>query len=151
MNIGSAAERSGVPPKTIRYYESIGLIAAADRRANNYRDYSESDVQTLRFIHRARSLGFSVKEVAGLLALWRDRRRASHDVKALALAHVDDIDRKIAELQSMRRTLTELTERCHGDQRPECPILDDLAGGDVPERRRGQATVVDHRQAGAGR
>ena len=86
MNIGSAAERSGVPPKTIRYYESIGLIAPADRRANNYRDYSESDVQTLRFIHRARSLGFSVRGVAGLLALWRDRRRTSHDVKALALA-----------------------------------------------------------------
>ncbi|HSE78244.1 MAG TPA: Cu(I)-responsive transcriptional regulator [Alphaproteobacteria bacterium] len=151
MNIGSAAERSGVPRKTIRYYESIGLIAAADRRANNYRDYSESDVQTLRFIHRARSLGFSVREVAGLLALWRDRRRASHDVKALAVAHVHDIDRKVAELQSMRRTLTELTERCHGDQRPECPILDDLAGGDVPERRRDQAAAANHRQAGAGR
>ena len=151
MNIGTAADQSGVPPKTIRYYESIGLIAPADRRANNYRDYSESDVQTLRFIHRARSLGFSVKEVAGLLALWRDRRRASHDVKALAVAHVHDIDRKVAELQSMRRTLTELTERCHGDQRPECPILDDLAGGDMPERRRGQAAVADHRQAGAGR
>lgn len=151
MNIGSAAERSGVPRKTIRYYESIGLIAAADRRANNYRDYSESDVQTLRFIHRARSLGFSVREVAGLLALWRDRRRASHDVKALAVAHVHDIDRKVAELQSMRRTLTELTERCHGDQRPECPILDDLAGGDVPEHRRDQAAAANHRQAGAGR
>ncbi len=151
MNIGAAAEHSGVPPKTIRYYESIGLIAAADRRANNYRDYSESDVQTLRFIHRARSLGFSVKEVAGLLALWRDRRRTSHDVKALALAHVADIDRKIAELQSMRRTLTGLTERCHGDQRPECPILDDLAGDDAPARRRGDSAGADRRHAGAGR
>ena len=151
MNIGAAAEQSGVPPKTIRYYESIGLIAAADRRANNYRDYSDSDVQTLRFIHRARSLGFSVKEVGGLLALWRDRRRASHDVKALALAHVGDIDRKVAELQSMRRTLTELTERCHGDQRPECPILDDLASGDAPPRPKRHGVAANHRHAGAGR
>lgn len=151
MNIGAAAEQSSVPPKTIRYYESIGLIAAADRRANNYRDYSESDVQTLRFIHRARGLGFSVKEVASLLALWRDRRRASHDVKALALAHVGDIDRKIAELQSMRRTLTELTERCHGDERPECPILDDLAGGEAPRRSSRHGDATNHRHAGAGR
>lgn len=129
MNIGTASERSGVPAKTIRYYESIGLIRPADRRGNNYRDYSESDVQTLRFISRARGLGFSVKEVGALLTLWHDKRRASHDVKALALQHVKDIDRKIAELQGMRRTLVGLTEQCHGDQRPECPILDDLASG----------------------
>ena len=129
MNIGMAAIKSGVVAKTIRYYESIGLIATADRRANNYRDYSERDVQTLRFIHRARNLGFSVKEVASLLALWRDQKRASHDVKAMALDHIDGIERKIGELQSMKRTLEILTERCHGDARPDCPILDDLAGG----------------------
>ena len=128
MNIGTASRRSGVPAKTIRYYESIGLIRAADRRGNNYRDYSETDVQTLRFISRARGLGFSVKEVGGLLTLWHDKRRASQDVKKLAMEHIDEIDRKIAELQGMRRTLVTLTERCHGDDRPDCPILDDLAG-----------------------
>lgn len=127
MNIGSASGRSGVPAKTIRYYESIGLIRPADRRDNNYRDYSDGDVQTLRFISRARGLGFSVKEVAALLTLWHDKKRASHDVKALALRHVDDIDRKIAELRGMRQTLVSLTEQCHGDNRPDCPILEDLA------------------------
>lgn len=127
MNIGTASERSGVPAKTIRYYESIGLIRPADRRGNNYRDYSETDIQTLRFISRARSLGFSVKEVGALLALWSDKKRASQQVKELALRHVEEIDRKIAELAAMRRTLVSLTERCHGDERPECPILDDLA------------------------
>ena len=129
MNIGTASERSGVPAKTIRYYESIGLIRPADRRGNNYRDYSDVDVQTLRFISRARGLGFSVKEVSALLALWHDKRRTSHDVKALALHHVEDIDRKIAELQGMRRTLISLTEQCHGDARPDCPIIEDLARG----------------------
>ena len=128
MNIGDAATRSGVSTKTIRYYESIGLIGRADRRANNYRDYSREDVQTLRFIQRARSLGFTVKEVGGLLSLWHDKKRASHDVKAMALSHIAEIDRKVAELQGMRRTLATLAERCHGDGRPDCPILDDLAG-----------------------
>lgn len=132
MNIGTASERSGVPPKTIRYYESIGLIRPADRRGNNYRDYSDVDVQTLRFISRARGLGFSVKEVSALLALWHDKRRTSHDVKALALRHVEDIDRKIAELQGMRRTLMSLTQQCHGDARPDCPIIEDLARGREP-------------------
>jgi MerR family copper efflux transcriptional regulator len=127
MNIGTASESSGVPAKTIRYYESIGLIKPADRRDNNYRDYSDSDVQTLRFISRARGLGFSVKEVSALLALWHDKGRASHDVKSLALRHVEDIDRKIAELQGMRHTLVRLAEQCRGDGRPDCPILDDLA------------------------
>ena len=129
MNIGTASERSGVPAKTIRYYESIGLIRTADRRDNNYRDYSDNDVQTLRFISRARRLGFSVKEVGALLTLWHDKRRASQDVKALALRHVEEIDRKVAELQAMRRTLVGLADQCHGDARPDCPILDDLAGG----------------------
>lgn len=128
MNIGRVADESGVPPKTIRYYETIGLIRPADRRANNYRAYSERDVETLRFIHRARRLGFSVREISDLLTLWRDKQRASHDVKGLAQRHIEDIDRKMAELASMRRTLAHLVHRCHGDARPDCPILDDLAG-----------------------
>ena len=126
MSIGEAASRSGVPPKTIRYYEEIGLIAPAERLENHYRAYDENDVQTLRFIQRARSLGFSLKEVADLLALYRDRRRASRDVKRLALAHVAELDRKIAELKAIRNTIADLAARCHGDQRPECPILEEL-------------------------
>ena len=126
MRIGEAASRSGVPPKTIRFYEEIGLIAPAERLDNRYRAYDENDVQTLRFVHRARSLGFSLKEVGGLLALYRDRRRASRDVKRLALAHVAELDRKIAELTQIRDTIADLAERCHGDQRPQCPILDEL-------------------------
>ena len=128
MNIGEVAARSEVPAKTIRYYESIALIEPAGRRANGYRDYDWKDVETLRFIHRARSLGFAIEEVANLLALYRDKRRASREVKRVALEHVAGIDRKIAELKAMRETLLELTEKCHGDQRPDCPILADLAG-----------------------
>jgi MerR family copper efflux transcriptional regulator len=126
LSIGDAASRSGVPPKTIRYYEEVGLIAPAERLENRYRAYDENDVQTLRFIQRARSLGFSLKEVAELLALYRDRRRASKDVKRLALAHVAELDRKIAELKAIRNTIADLAARCHGDQRPECPILEEL-------------------------
>ena len=128
MNIGEASRASGLPAKTIRYYEEIGLIDAAVRSMNGYRVYGETDIQTLCFIQRARSLGFAVKDVASLLALWRDTHRTSAAVKALARNQVAEIDRKIAELGSMRRTLTDLVERCHGDDRPECPILDDLAG-----------------------
>ncbi len=137
MNIGRAAEASGVSPKTIRYYESIGLIQPAERRANNYRDYSAIDVETLRFIQRGRSLGFSMKEIGDLLALWRDKRRASHKVKTVAERHIADIDRRMAELAAMRRTLSHLMRLCHGDARPECPILDDLAGktSAIPKRR----------------
>ncbi|MBI3505734.1 MAG: Cu(I)-responsive transcriptional regulator [Proteobacteria bacterium] len=129
MNIGQAAAQAGVTPKTIRYYESVGLIAAADRRSNNYRDYGDREVAELRFIHRARSLGFSVKEVGDLLTLWRDRSRASHQVRALAQSHVQEMERKIAELQAMKRTLQSLIGKCHNDDRPDCPILDDIAGG----------------------
>jgi MerR family transcriptional regulator, copper efflux regulator len=128
MNIGRAAEASGVAPKTIRYYESIGLIQPAERRTNNYRDYSSADVETLRFVQRGRGLGFSMKEIADLLALWRDKGRASHKVKIVAERHIADIDRRMAELAAMRRTLSHLMRLCHGDGRPECPILDDLAG-----------------------
>ena len=128
MNIGEAARSSGVPAKTIRYYESIGLIPAASRSESGYRSFGRIDIDTLRFVQRARSLGFSVKDVARLLDLWRDRSRASSDVKALATEHVGEIDRKIAELRSMRDTLQNLAERCHGDHRPDCPILDGIAG-----------------------
>jgi MerR family copper efflux transcriptional regulator len=127
MNIGEAARRSGVSAKTIRYYESVGLIPAAGRTSSGYRAYTANEVETLRFIHRARSLGFSVADVAGLLELWRDRSRASADVKAIALKHVADIERKIAELDTIRRTLLDLTTRCCGDDHPECPILEELA------------------------
>ncbi len=131
MQIGTVAVKSGVSAKAIRYYESIGLIAAAHRTHSGYRVYGDHDVQTLRFIQRARGLGFSVEEVGGLLALWRDTDRHSGQVKALARRHVADIDRKIAELGGMRDTLIDLIARCHGDDRPDCPILDDLAGEDV--------------------
>jgi Cu(I)-responsive transcriptional regulator len=126
MTIGHAAASSGVPPKTIRFYEQLGLLKPAERLANGYRAYDESSVQTLRFIRRARDLGFSLPEIDKLLALYRNRRRASEDVKRLALAHVADIERKIAELARIRDTLTELARHCRGDQRPECPILEDL-------------------------
>ena len=128
MNIGQVAGSSGVNAKTIRYYESIGLIAEASRTESGYRTYGDNDVQTLRFISHARSLGFSVKEVSKLLDLWRDHARASADVKALAMAHVEAVDRKISELQRIRDTLVDLTHRCHGDDRPDCPIIDELAG-----------------------
>jgi MerR family transcriptional regulator, copper efflux regulator len=128
MNIGAIAKRSGLPAKTIRYYESIGLIPPALRSEGNYRTYTEHDLQTLKFVQRARGLGFSVKDVAKLLTLWQDRGRASAEVRSLAQEHVSEIDRKIEELKGMRRTLTHLIEKCHGDHRPDCPILDDLAG-----------------------
>lgn len=128
LNIGSVAEASGLPAKTIRYYESIGLIRPAGRRANGYRSYSENDMRTLAFIKRARSLGFSVEEVRALLDLWHDRSRRSATVKSLATKHIDALDRKIGELQSMRDALSHLVKRCHGDDRPECPILGDLDG-----------------------
>lgn len=128
MHIGTAAQKSGVPAKTIRYYESIGLIDSALRTESGYRVYDSRDVETLRFIQRARSLGFSVKEVGSLLTLWQDQARSSAQVKALAEERVAEIDRKLAELQGMRQTLVHLMERCHGDERPDCPILDDLAG-----------------------
>ncbi|MDE2165648.1 MAG: Cu(I)-responsive transcriptional regulator [Alphaproteobacteria bacterium] len=129
MNIGEVANQAGVAPKTIRYYESVGLIPAATRRANGYRDYRTADLHTLRFIQRARALGFAVAEVEELLTLWRNKRRKSSAVKAMATAKIDEIDRKIAALQAMKRAIRYLTANCHGDTRPECPILDELAGG----------------------
>ena len=126
MNIGEAAKSSGLPAKTIRYYEAIGLVRS-DRRGNNYRDYSDTDLHNLRFLQRARALGFSIEECRHLLSLYADRRRASADVRRLASQHIGDIDAKIAELKSMRKTLSTLVDACHGDHRPDCPILEDLA------------------------
>jgi MerR family copper efflux transcriptional regulator len=128
MNIGQAAEASGVSAKMIRHYESIGLMAKARRTDSGYRIYDGNDVHTLRFIRRGRALGFSMKEIEQLLGLWRNRRRASGDVRRVAQQHIAELDQKIAELQAMRRTLHQLVQHCHGDRRPECPILDDLAG-----------------------
>ena len=128
LNIGSVAEATGLPPKTIRYYESIGLVGPARRTGGNYRLYDERDVTTLRFIERARRLGFSLKEVAELLTLWRDRHRASADVRRLAEAQIRRVDTRLSELQDRRRSLQHLMERCHGDGRPDCPILDELSG-----------------------
>lgn len=132
MNIGEAAEKAGLPPKTIRYYEEIGLIAPADRTPSGYRDYGHRDVEMLRFLKRARGLGFGVDVCRELLSLYRDRNRASADVKRIAQERVTEIDAKIVELESMRRTLGHLIERCHGDERPDCPILEDLASDSPP-------------------
>ena len=128
MNIGAAAEASGLPPKTIRYYEEIGLISP-DRRQNAYRDYSDEHIHKLRFIQRARSLGFSVEDCRQLLSLYEDKSRASSNVKELAQEHLDEIERKIGELTSMRDVLNDLVRSCRGDDRPDCPIIDNLAKG----------------------
>jgi MerR family copper efflux transcriptional regulator len=128
LNIGQAARMSGVSAKMIRHYEDNDLIPKPGRTDAGYRIYKDSDVHVLRFIRRARDLGFSMKEIKTLLGLWDNRRRSSVDVKRLALKHVEELDAKIAELQLMRRTLTNLAEHCQGDHRPDCPILDDLSG-----------------------
>ena len=127
MNIGQAGKASGLPTKTIRYYEEIGLLKPA-RRDNGFRDYAERDIHELRFIARARGLGFTVEECRHLLALYRDKGRASADVRKAAKSHIASIHTKIEELQSMEKTLSHLITRCHGDERPDCPILEELAG-----------------------
>ena len=134
MNIGQAAKHSGVSAKMIRHYEGIGLIPRAARTFSNYRTYSGKDVHTLRFIRQARNLGFSIKQIEHLLGLWRNQRRPSSKVKALALEHIAELDARIGELQAMKRTLQALAEHCHGDERPECPILDGLAAPDRAHR-----------------
>lgn len=128
MNIGKASQATGVSAKMIRYYESVGLIRPSERTESNYRDFSERDLNDLRFIRRARSLGFSVEEIGRLLSLWRDRNRPSREVKALAEKHVADLDARIAEMQAMADTLRNLSHCCAGDDRPDCPILSDLEG-----------------------
>ena len=129
MNIGQAATASTVSAKMIRHYEALGLMPKVPRTESGYRQYDEASVHTLRFIRRARDLGFAIKEIAALLGLWRNRRRASADVKRIALAHAEDLQRRIDEMQAMQRTLQHLAHCCHGDDRPQCPILDDLARG----------------------
>lgn len=126
MNIGQAAKATGVSAKMIRYYEGVGLIRAADRTAANYRDFSARDINDLRFIKRARMLGFSVEEITRLLRLWRDSDRPSREVKAIAQQHVADLDARIVEMQAMADTLRHLAHACAGDDRPDCPILTDL-------------------------
>jgi len=127
MNIGDAAKASGVSAKLIRYYESIGLIPEAGRTASGYRVYTAAEVNTLRFIKRARTLGFSIERIQHLIGLWQDKARASSEVKHIALEHVTELEAKIAEMQAMRDALRELADACHGDHRPDCPILRDLA------------------------
>ncbi len=127
LTIGQAAKASGVSAKMIRHYEAIGLTGPALRTESDYRLYTEQDVRTLQFIHRARALGFSLEQIGDLLALWQDRRRASKDVRALARRHIVELDQRIEAMAAMRRTLEALVSACHGDARPDCPILDDLA------------------------
>ena len=127
FNIGEAAARSGVSAKMIRHYESLSLLPKVGRTASGYRQYGAIEVHTLRFVRRARELGFSMVEIAALLKLWQNRRRASADVKRIALSHVADLDRRMREMAAMKRTLEALAACCHGDDRPDCPILDELA------------------------
>ncbi len=131
MNIGDAAAQTGLPSKTIRYYEDIGLVMP-ERSANGYRAYSEADLHRLAFLARARGLGFTIDECRSLLSLYDDKNRASCDVKALTLEKLTEIDRKLAELNALRDTLASLAENCAGDDRPDCPILSDLAGQEAP-------------------
>lgn len=132
-NIGEASALTGVSAKMIRHYEATGLVPPASRTFANYRLYNDADLHRLRFIRRARTLGFSMAQIAQLLGLWSDPDRSSAEVKALAEAHAADLEARIREMQAMQRTLASLARHCHGDQRPDCPILDDLAGGEAPQ------------------
>lgn len=136
FNIGDASAISGVSAKMIRHYEQIGLIQAANRTFANYRIYSEADIHTLKFIRRARLLGFSIKQIAVLLSLWQDKSRSSAEAKRLALEHVEELENKIREMQQMSDAIRRLADHCHGDHRPDCPILESLALGG-PENSRG--------------
>ncbi|WP_375598044.1 Cu(I)-responsive transcriptional regulator [Devosia sp. Naph2] len=137
MNIGQAADQSGVSAKMIRYYEQIGLISPPSRTDSNYRVYGAEEVHVLRFIKRARTLGFSVEETSVLLGLWQDRSRASAEVREIASTHIGALETKIAELQGMVKTLRHLVHCCAGDNRPDCPILDDLAGTPAEQTSKG--------------
>jgi len=132
FNIGEAAARSGVSAKMLRHYESLGLLSAIARSESGYRQYSEQDVHTLRFIRSARDLGFKIAEIAQLLQLWQDQGRSSADVKRIALAHLADLDRRMAEMAAMRQTLQALVQHCQGDSRPNCPILQGLSDSARP-------------------
>ena len=135
MNIGQAAQASGISAKMIRYYETIGLFPRAGRTANGYRDYDAQDVQRLCFIRRARDLGFSLERIRELLELWSDQDRHSADVKSLALAHIAELEARATELRGMIKTLRALARACDGDQRPDCPIMEELAAGSTPADR----------------
>ena len=137
MNIGQASKASGVTTKMIRYYDEIGLVRPSARTDSNYREYDEREINELRFIRRARSLGFSMPEITQLLSLWRDRERPSREVKAIAEKHVNELDARIAEMQTMADTLRHLSHCCAGDDRPDCPILADLTGGHSPVESKG--------------
>ena len=128
VNIGSAAQRSGISAKMVRHYESLGLLPRVARTDSGYRQYSEADVHTLQFIKRGRDLGFSMVEIGELVGLWHNRKRASANVKRIAQRHLDDLAQRIEPMQAMQRALSSLLDHCHGDERPDCPILDDLAG-----------------------
>jgi Cu(I)-responsive transcriptional regulator len=155
MNIGQAAQASGVSAKMIRHYEQVGLVPAAVRTESGYRQYGESDVHTLRFIRRARDLGFSIPEIGELVGLWQNRRRPSRQVKLLAQAHVAELEQKIQELHAMKASLEHLVHCCHGDDRPECPILESLANGSTvgapPAAPRGTRHAAPVRRAAARR
>jgi len=153
MNIGKAAKASGISAKMIRYYESIGLIESAVRTEAGYRVYSDSDIHRLRFIRRGRDLGFSVEQIIELLALWGDRSRASADVKQIAMTHVAELEHRMRELKQMTDTLRHLADHCRGDERPHCPIIDNLSSGQASEplgeqsRRRRSKARTPSRQA----
>lgn len=132
MNIGEAAKASGVSAKMIRHYESVGLFPQAHRTDSGYRQYSDKEVSTLRFIRQSRDLGFSLEQIRELLGLWQNRRRPSRQVKALAQAHIQELDQKLQDLQAMKSTLEHLVHCCHGDDRPDCPIIEKLANDQPP-------------------
>lgn len=148
MNIGTAAERSGVSAKMVRYYEEIGLIPKAGRSASGYREYGEADVHRLSFIHRARDLGYPIDDIRKLLRLWKDRNRPSREVKKLALAHIAELEAQIARMHGLLGTLKHLASACEGNNRPHCPILEDLgadnhsAASAVTSRRKGKASPI---------
>lgn len=143
LNIGQAAKASGVSAKMIRHYEQVGLLPRARRTYSGYRQYSQTDLHTLRFIRHARDLGFSIKQITELVSLWQNRRRPSSKVKALAQAHIEELERKAAETLAMKRTLEHLVHCCHGDDRPDCPILETLSASDADKH------VNDDRSDGA--
>lgn len=150
LNIGQAAAASGISAKMIRHYEEAGLLPAASRSESGYRQYGDSDIQTLRFVRHSRDLGFSTEQIRELLGLWQNRKRPSRQVRALAQAHIEELDSKLRELQAMKVTLEHLVHCCHGDERPECPIIETLAhqGAPVPRKESGDGRATGLRAVG---
>ncbi len=151
MNIGEAAKASGVSAKMIRHYESVGLFPQAARTDAGYRQYAQKEINTLRFIRHSRDLGFSIEQIRELLGLWQNRRRPSRQVKALAEAHLQELEQKLVELQQMKAALAHLVHGCHGDDRPDCPILDSLASASVGEAAPSKSGLRPGRSGRAGR